>query len=503
MKQFYYTLGISVMFVWGLVILMTGTPTAQAQTNPNALSNQIYLPLIAGGAGTSGSKIKSGIHLGNRSSDWQPAFLQRVQGAAAGQWPAAVVIQSNQVYDIFRPDGIGPSSNPTTNPKPCWVNRAAVKQNNGQDYAVYDYLTRAIQQGTIIVIRLTPSPGNFLDYANPGLAPHTLLTTTIAGGDYCGDPETQKHKVEKFRDVYDLAAEMNAIYQVNQEHQWPVDRFYFEPANEPNYEWYQRLVDEGAETLNPRIENKQAWIDMDEYFAALYDQVKQLNPRLQILSPPMAQDLYGEHYHLGTCTKMALNDKMGRSGLDFMKKTFGYDYGADQSSTPKVDGFAWHNYWRKGREMWDPPLGLIPTVDELCAVDKTHKSPSDHLFQYFSRGMEQSMMTLPTLITEADLLSPCQLGEAGAAVSKDAAATETVSSLLTFIKQEYLHDDYGARYVIAWLLVNEYADEGDTCRAGSDPKGSYHQNYEINWHEAYREDGTERAWFTQWWPATP
>ena len=232
MKQFYYTLGISVVIVWGLVWLMTWTPTVQAQTDPNAPAapNAVYLPLITGGTGA--TKSKSGIHLGNRSSDWPAAFLQHLQpppiGDATDQWPAAVVIQSNQVYDIFRPDGTGPFVSAAANPDPCRVNRAAVRQNG-----VYDYLTRAIHAGTLVVIRLTPSPGNFRDYAYPGLAPHTLFTTTIAGDNYCGDPETQKHKVEKYRDIDDLAAEMNAIYQVNQAHQWPVDRFYFEPANEP------------------------------------------------------------------------------------------------------------------------------------------------------------------------------------------------------------------------------------------------------------------------------
>jgi hypothetical protein len=120
--------------------------------------------------------------------------------------------------------------------------------------------------------------------------------------------------------------------------------------------------------------------------------------------------------------------------------------------------------------------------------------------------MQQSISLLPTFITEADLMSPCQLGEAGAATSKDAAAMETSDSLLTFITQEtqaYQDTGYGAQFVIAWLLVNQFVDEESTCRAGGDPHRSLNHNYEINWHEAYREDGQEREWFRLWWPATP
>ena len=35
--------------------------------------------------------------------------------------------------------------------------------------------TRAIQHGTIVIIRITPSPGNFVDDAYPGLTRHTLI----------------------------------------------------------------------------------------------------------------------------------------------------------------------------------------------------------------------------------------------------------------------------------------------------------------------------------------
>jgi hypothetical protein len=176
-----------IVIVTGLLILIfsstllgdrhSGTPIAQAQAQPNAPSapSALYLPMIAGKPAT---KSKSGIHLGNRSSDWQSAFLHQIQpsptGAEDGQWPAAVVIQSDQIY-LFERSTVSP----------CRVNGATVKQTNGQDYAVYDYLTHAVQEGGVnVVIRITPSPGNFSDYAQPGSTHNLLGDDTPAGGDY-------------------------------------------------------------------------------------------------------------------------------------------------------------------------------------------------------------------------------------------------------------------------------------------------------------------------------
>ncbi|MFN8488717.1 MAG: hypothetical protein U0350_14040 [Caldilineaceae bacterium] len=496
MKRLYGTLGIGLALVWSLIILMTGTQV-QAQTDPNAPAapNAVYLPLIAGGAGA--TKTKSGIHLGNRSSDWQAAFLHHLQpppvGDATDQWPAAVVIQSNQVYSFTRD---------TT--RRCWVNGATVKQNNGKDYAVYDYLTKAISRtnGTIVVIRITPSPGNFSDYDHPGKT-HNLLATEIpAGGDYCGDAETQKHKVEKYRDIHDLAAEMEAIYQVNQAHGWPTDHFYFEPANEPNYEWYQKLIDvDKVKDLIPNVDNKQAWIDMDDYFAALYDQAKQLNPDLQILTPPMAQRLFGEHFGLGTCETWKVQEGGQHAGFDFMKKIYGYDYATTNQVPAKADSFGLHNYWRAGQETWDAKGGV--SFDAYCDYEhdgikdlpKALTPMSDHITQYFPDGMAVTMRQSgkPVLMTEADLLAPCPQATTSL-IRKETLPSDlfdyssaTSASLTTFIQQEFW-----ARYVMAWLLVNEY--EGSTdCDTNS----------EINWHEAYRENGQARGWFTLWWSGTP
>jgi hypothetical protein len=184
----------------------------------------------------------------------------------------------------------------------------------------------------------------------------------------------------------------------------------------------------------------------------------------------------------------------GRTGLDFMKKTYGYDIGIDQYTTPKADGFAWHNYWREGQEAWEPVGGLTPSLDSTCnLLGKAYQPKSDHFYQYLSAGMEVSIAGKPTFITEADLQSPCQ-DSTNAIKSKEQLpdgsnyAYRTRDSLLRFINQEF-----GATTVITWLLVNQYADGETPC----DP------NSEINWHEAYEESGAERQWFTLWWQATP
>lgn len=507
-------LGIGMIAILcGSVLLLAWllkTPTVQAQTATDAGAPKVFLPLIQTEAKR---KQKSGIHLGNRSTDWrdenqQYTFLNQIGRTGAGIWPAAVVVLSDQLYDLQRFD------------TRCQVSGASVKTVAGKEYELFRYLTEGVRNHNLkVVIRLSPSPGNFSDYDAPG-DNHALLTTEAPPNsqDYCGDSNA---KTQQYRDILDLAKEMRAIYQVNiQQHGWYTDAFFFEPTNEPNQEWYQRHVEAGVTNLAPNVDNKQAWIEMDNYFAALYDRAVGLQRDLQILAPSMSQDLYGEHYDIGTCIPKTVVGGNRRSGLDFMKKVYGYDIGIDAYTTPKADGFAWHNYWRKDYEIWLPPYrgtSYPPTVDDYCDAHQPvdpdgpnpYKPPTDHVFQYLSGGMQQSIQAnaLATFITEADLKSPCQLGEEGAATSKDADTVATSNSLLTFIEQEtqaYYGTGYGAQYVIAWLVVNQYADEDTVCKTLlADGKKRANPNYEQNWHEAYREDGTERPWFQRWWPAPP
>jgi hypothetical protein len=432
------------LFATIALVSFLAVPNVQAQVAPSApdAPQSFYLPIIWKGdpaiptptptpQWATQTKTKSGIHLGNRSTDWQDeshryTFLERIGYIRDGVWPAAVVVQSDQLYEFQRLDPL------------CRVSSASVKTINGKEYELYAYLTQGVTHHNLkVVIRITPSPGNFRDEVGTTVITHTLLAgETPAGGDYCppdqpGEP-SQQDKVKSYRDIRDLAQEMNAMYAVNTGNGWDPESFYFEPANEPNNEWYlyRKPV---TKTLNPYMDNKRAWIDMDEYFAALYDKAIAINSNLQVLSPSMGQANFGEHYALGTCTPYTVVDGNGRSRLDFMKKVYGYDIAIDAHTTPKADGFAWHNYWRKGREIWLPPYRggqYPPTIDEYCEVSDQYKPHTDHLFQYLSDGMQESISVLPSFITEADLMSPCQLGEAGA------AATDTSNSLRTFIEQE-------------------------------------------------------------------
>jgi hypothetical protein len=485
-------------------------PNAHAQaepSDPNALQS-FYLPIIWKGdptvptptptpAPSMQTKIKSGIHMGNRGSDWHPNLFTRLGRATDGAWPAAVVVQSDQLYNIQRA---------TTGL--CRVSDATVKQINDEDYELYTYLTEAVtEHGTIVVIRITPSPGNFDDYDDLG-DNHVLLASEIpAGGDYCGGFEEQKTKVHQYRDILDIAKEMDAIYRLSVEtHNWPKAKLFFEPANEPNYEWYEKfVVVDRIVNLAPKIDNKQAWIDMDNYFAALYDRAKQpdLNPNLQILTPPMAQGLYGEHFGIGTCNAWTLANGVLQSGFDYMKKTYGYDFDAGPLNQPpaKADGFSLHNYWRAGREAWDSYHGGI-SHDFICNYPQgipDFQPSSDHLSQYFPDAMAVTMRGSgkPVFITEADLLSPCQQPPSSLTrkdrIPGDATDNprNTSNSMLEFIRQEFW-----ASYVIAWLLVNEFEAPIFSCTDDN-------PNDEINWHEAYLENGVEREWFGLWWPITP
>jgi hypothetical protein len=248
-------------------------------------------------------KVKSGMHLGNRGSDWNTPtdFLVRLKGTTQGDWPRVVVVLSNQVYTITR-----------STTSPCNITGAVVR-----DPYLYSYLTDAIKKGTLVIIRIYPSPGNFTDWANPGQT-HTLLTsTTPAGGTYCNGNSGN------YRAINDIAAEMNAIYQLNTNstNNWPASQFFFEPANEPNKEWYDDKAKINP-NLYPQIDRDLAWQAMDAYFSALYDNAKSLNGNLQLLTPPMAQGLKAEIREFPECnlTTLFVNDQpTNAAGYDFMR----------------------------------------------------------------------------------------------------------------------------------------------------------------------------------------
>ena len=141
-----------VLFLSLLLLFDTNrrTPTAQAQAIDGANARQLFLPYIATGAAP--IKRKSGIHLGNRGSDWRAELFTLITGTT-GTWPAAVVIQSNQLYTFKRP-----TTATATNQK-CWITDAEVKRTaTGDLYNAFAYLTEAVDNGVKVIFRLSPPP---------------------------------------------------------------------------------------------------------------------------------------------------------------------------------------------------------------------------------------------------------------------------------------------------------------------------------------------------------
>ncbi|MCX6043728.1 MAG: hypothetical protein NT075_01345 [Chloroflexi bacterium] len=493
MKRICLIVSLMIVLFGSVLVLDTyhATFTVQAQADPNAQAAQrkTYLPFISLSVPTptppSRIKSKSGIHMGNRGkdTDWPLAAFALITGTAAGIWPAATVIQSAQLYNFVRDTA-----------SPCRIQSASIRLSN-----VYTYLTQALKNGTQLVIRITPSPGNFIDYLHPGIT-HTLLTgETAAGGNYCKPSQpgelSQDDKVHGYRDIGDIVhQEMDLIWHLNDSNRWPQAQIFFEPANEPNNEWYTQIFDKLKEKdpeakLAPDVDNKAAWIDMDNYFANLYDLAKQVNSDLQVLTPPIGQENWAEHYKLHTCEIYAVFDTSNpvrdQSGYDFMPRTYGQG---------RFAGFSWHNYWIAGEshEQWG---GDVVTT---CRYDSKAKPPTDHVYQYFPEWMQSAIAPVngkPTFITEADLYATCNKPEQPI-TSKILYPVATQISLQRFFAQEQ-----GARYVIDWLLVQE--DDGSySCfiqdpQSGKDKKDG---NYEIAWHEAFQDKlNTYYDWFRFWW----
>lgn len=431
----------------------TSTPTSTA--TPTSPGTRIQLPNLS--RFYPETRLRSGLHLGNRLLDWDSPidFLQRVDLSVQASTPRMVVALSNQIFAVQR--------STTT---PCNITGATV----GNAY-LFDFLDRIIHKGAYVVVRIYPSPGNFTDYANPG-PNHTLLSGAApAGPDYCNGRD------KLFRATTDVAAEMAAITSlVVDTYGWPAGSLYFEPANEPNLEWYEALR-KTHPSLSPAVEDHRAWKAMDAYFAAVYDRARELNPQVHILTPPMAQHLYADTFEFGTCTPtiLVVNGAPAYSaGYDWMPLTFG----------TKNDGWSWHNYWRSGYETWR---------GDFC---QTAGAVDDHAFRYFPTWLQTAISTSPKpgVITEADLLSPCVF-PVNALTDKD-AATQTAASLTTFMREERAADA-----IAVWILTNQFADPPTA------PFNCNDTNAEMAWHEAYRDlslnDSHEREWFPLWWGSEP
>ena len=387
-------------------------------------------------------KIKSGMHLGTQPvAQWSDPMLTKLR-PPNGKWPAAIIVISSNLYEIQRNGAAG-----------CSIIGAQVRNST-----LFNYLRAAANAGVKVLIRIHPSPGNFMDYAITP-QPHRLLvdpTATPPGtSDLCHP--------DGYRPIADLASEMHFIHDLNQQGGW--SEFGFEPANEPNTEWY---VLDGTPTGLIDMQSPTAWQDMRDYFNHLYDYVHSTFPGVRVLTPSMAQGAYAEPREFTKCTPLALRNT-NQSGYEVISTTY----------STYNDGFAWHNYWRPGKEIWD---------NSFCPTNSSTPA-GDHVFQYFPSAMRANIQGRgkPAFITEADLYSPCQGWYNPLMSNKDNNddGVTASNSLRAFVMAEA-----GADYVIAWLLTDGLSDAAQ-CISMDDT--------EIAWHEAYRDNTGDRPWFTRWW----
>src|SRR5262245_4794780 len=155
---------LRIVVVWGVLWSLNQPGTAVSQPLPvNGVSSisqalsltgstrTIFLPAVSRLDPT--SKSYSGVHLGNRVSDWNSTLLQRLSPSTGGKWPAAVVALSSQVYTVNRYPG--DYFNPDLR---CHVQNATVKNP-----VIFNYIRQAAQAGARVILRIYPSPGNFVD----------------------------------------------------------------------------------------------------------------------------------------------------------------------------------------------------------------------------------------------------------------------------------------------------------------------------------------------------
>lgn len=403
------------------------------------LTPRVFLPIVMNNYCDPSMKCWSGIHLGNKVDDWNNTLLRRIDPTVltSAQWPRAVVVLSNQVYQINR----YPSSDPNY---PCRVQNAAVLRP-----VIFDYIKRAAQAGVRVIIRIYPSPGNFPDWNDPSWSNHRLSSGAPVGPDgYC--------RPDLYRSRADLGDEMGAIHSLNVANGF--SEFGFEPANEPNVEWYS------TQKGNPRIFQSLAWTDMDAYFSAVYDWVHTYYPDTRVLTPPMGQQLYAEGIDIGDvfnaplCESRLLDN--GLTGYDMMPNTYG----------PKNDGVNWHNYWIQGKEVYN-----------FCPYGQ-------HVSIHFPTWLQDAIRNglKPVTLSEADLASPDQ--NMGNALTSKGSWAATVDSIRHFFfsEQEFGVSHYGVQAItVSWLLIDNTGVP------------------EQDWHEAYSGTSTERDWFRRWYAVDP
>lgn len=413
------------------------------------VTRYIYLPVVLKNHPTP-NKQWTGMHMGNRigdNSDWTSEMLAPFDPSHShtGIWPKLVVAQSSQVFNVERDSD------------DCHITGISIKNQN-----LYDYLSRAAREGDAwIVIRIEPSPGNFAESADPDWTPdpdnrplgRTLLTGVgeLPGGwSMCGNNW-------RFRPTDDIGNEILAIQRFVLWETVPAGQpawsvFGFEPANEPNAEWYRM----GITPTIPALDQEVAWLAMDEYFAAVYDYVHSNAGELpvRVLTPPMSQHAFAETHDLldvdNQCPVLPF------SGYEVMSNVF-------DSTTPKNDGYSLHNYWAVGREVWHTCYSA---------------TPGHHVTMYVPANMNHMLIhhLRKAVITEADLTSEGMAWNSDL-LDKDAEPQRAASSIRDFLFYEDRADA-----IAVWLLNDNIVD-----------------NTEHHWHQAYSATIGFRAWFNLWW----
>lgn len=380
-----------------------------------------------------------GIHLGNHyyGEDWEDTLLQRIDGdEPGGIWPSTVVVLSQHVYNVVRS---GAS---------CEIQSVEPRNSN-----IIEYLQQASIHDVRIIIRISPSPGHFDSN-------HHLQVSTASGCD-----------ADHLRSYDDIGEEIIKIHEWNSDPAHEINEFGFEPASEPNIEWYRNEPD----PTPIRLDDPRAWSDMDAYFTAIYDYVhtQSSDPTIRVFTPPMSQGAFAEIRDVSSCAERTLSDNSSH-GYEKMPNVY--------LNGTKNDGYNWHNYWKVGYEAW--------ASCEEAATPRGH-----HVSYWFPPAMWASMVLKPRNITEADLASPPSVhnGQFGDLPDKDALFGVTASDSL----DQFINAEQWAERIAVWTL--NVTDP--TIETGA----------EQNWHEAYRcndigQDGfilSERPWFMRWWSGIP
>lgn len=466
--------------------------------DPSTLPQKVFLPWTSwnlwytpttesGTEDVQPEKVWTGIHLGNTlpeglvgTAPWTETMFDLIDpNDGDGIWPAVIVVQSSNLYRIDRQSNAG-----------CYVESAT--RNTDYPEHVFEYVKAAALRGIPIIVRITPSPGNFPDWNMPvgqQLDRNMIFDRPAGGssenGDYC-NYVGRSYAVE-YREPEDIALEIIAIQSYNLSQGFEV--FGFIPANEPNAEWYANPPgsDVSLPQPQPNAGMESVWEDMGVYFrnvhtlAHFFNVDKNLGLDIRVMTPPMAQGWYAEGISFfGDCgeSKLLFRNADG----DIVRTETGYNLMEGYYKWYN-DGVTWHNYWLAG-------VGEDHSDYVRC------EDGGNHVSYYFPEWLRATIdpVDKPPFILEADIASPEQaiLGSINPRFEdKDSHIVPVSESIRRFFHNEYcyggsdLRQGYSANVHIASWLLSDNSDKP-----------------EHHWHMAYTSSAGEvRPWFDEWWQA--